>query len=290
MPIVFSFTDNYTVPAYIAIASLLDCAEANTKYDVIILHLDITPKHIKNFQKLFLHTRHRVKFQKVGSDMLKNYPKSTRWPEIVYIRLFMDELLSDYDKVIYSDVDVLFKGDLASLYQTDMTDFEWAGVRAERNNSHMTGHRYFQNNTNQYIYMSGFMLCNLAKMREEQFSDIVRNNINKYGSELLMFDLDILNMSSSKIKDVPIRYAYLMDYYESKDIRKAPQYKYMRTIYPYQTFVEEKRNVVIIHYSGALKHPWKRFLPPKEYRHYIKKMPFVLKMEYIKNRCKVEVS
>lgn len=286
IPIVFAFTDNYSVPAYVAISSLLNCANVDTQYEVIVLHIDVTLKHRRCFKKMFQDTRHKIRFLKIDDSELKNYPKSKSWPAIVYVRLFMDELLKKYKKVIYSDVDVLFKGDLAEVYQTDITDYEWAGIRAERNGSRMIGHRYFANNKNKYIYMSGFMLCNLEKMREESFSDIVRDNIEKYGDRLLMFDLDILNMSSSKIFAIPIRFAYLVDYYECNDIRETGQYKYMRSIYTYKELVSEKQKAVIIHYAGARERPWKRLCPPKEYYYYIKKMPLKLKMEYVIDKVK----
>lgn len=282
--IVFSFTDDFIVPSYIAISSLLDSANLDTQYEVIILHQNITQKHIKLIRKLFYHTHHIVKFKKVDTGFMCNYPISDRWSEIVYIRLFMGDFLKDYDKVIYSDVDVLFKGDLYSLYKTDISDFEWGGIRAERNNSRMIGHRYFPNNKNKYVYMSGFMLCNLKKWREIKFSDTVRKNIQKYGNKLLMFDLDILNMSTIHIMDIPIRYAYLMDFYEADNITKPFEYKYMRKVYTRKELEREKQKVVIIHYTGEKKKPWNRFCPPKEYWDYIKRLPLDLKWNYIRNR------
>lgn len=288
--IVFTFTNDFIVPAYIAVKSLMDSARVSTKYEIIVIHYDLSKHSVVLLKNLVFPTRHEIKFKRFNKEIIADYPNTEHWPGIVYIRLFLPEILVKYDKVIYSDVDVLFRGDLSDVYQIEMDDCEWAGIRAEKNTGNMIGHKYFANNRNEYIYMSGFMVCNLKQMRAKGFTDIVRKNIQQYSSELLMFDLDILNMSTEDIKDIPIRYAFLVDLYENKDIRDANQYAYMKKVYTYKELLEEKKNTVIIHYAGRRGKPWIDLFPGDEYVQYIRSLPKGLKKIYRKNRFKALVS
>lgn len=284
IPIVFTFTNDFIVPAYIAIKSLIDHANTSTKYEIIVIHYDLTKHNVIALKNLIFFTRHTIKFKWIDKEILAGYPDSSHWPTIVYVRLFLPEILLQYNKVIYSDIDVLFCGDLSEVYQTEIKGYEWAGIKAEKNTKNMTGHKYFANNKNEYIYMSGFMLCNLKQMRECQFTDIVKKNIQNFSSELSMFDLDILNMSSQKIKALPIRYAFLVNLYENENMRQAFEYSYMKKIYTYRELEEEKNNIIIIHYAGGRGKPWLCFWPGEEYSRYICSLPKDIKNIYKKNR------
>ncbi len=284
IPVVFTFTESFIVPAYIAVRSLLEHASSDTQYEIIILHFDLTKHHISELRRLVRPSHHVIKIKRLDEKAFQGYPESENWPSVIYVRLFMHDILKKYDKVIYSDVDVLFMGDLSEVYQMDISDYQWAGIKAERNHSNMTGHRYFQNNSNEYVYMSGFMLCNLQKLREEHFSETVKENIKKYGTSLLMFDLDILNMSTEKIATVPFRYAFLTGLYEQEDMRKAYEWRYLRRIYSYNELKNEKKHTVIVHYAGGKGKPWLLLFPQKEYAVYLKKLPPDLKRIY--HRCR----
>ncbi|MEI4302627.1 glycosyltransferase [Streptococcus suis] len=45
-----------------------------------------------------------------------------------YFRYFLPELLSDWDKVLYLDSDLLIAGDLTEFWETDLSDAYLAGV------------------------------------------------------------------------------------------------------------------------------------------------------------------
>ncbi len=285
VPIVFTFTDNFIVPAYIAISSLIDSACASTEYEIMIFHYDLNRTHISELKDLVTATgRHSITFEYIDKKIFRRYPCSAHWPTVVYIRLFLPELLTAYDKVIYSDVDVLFQGDLSTVYHMDLEGYEWGGIRAEINSRDMIGHKYFENNTNKYIYMSGFMVCNLKRMREIGFVDIVKKNILKYSSDLQMFDLDVLNMSSEHIKTVPFRYAIPVNLYEHKNIRQAVEYSYFKNVYSYQTLKKEKQKKKIIHYAGGRGKPWLILCPDSEYYQYLRTLPKNLAKIYKENR------
>ena len=72
-----------------------------------------------------------IRWIKVDTATLKNVPQGWSGLE-TYYRLLIADLLPEYDKVIWSDVDVLFKGDLSDIYTKDLEGADWGGIIVER--------------------------------------------------------------------------------------------------------------------------------------------------------------
>ena len=87
---------------------------------------------------------------------------------VVYYRLIIPELLPQYDKVIYSDVDVMFKGDLSALYLEDISEYQVIAVPMERKDETNGIHQHFAEYSNEFVYISSFMFMNTKRMREEK--------------------------------------------------------------------------------------------------------------------------
>lgn len=94
---------------------------------------------------------------------------------LLYYRLLTPELLPQYDKAIYIDVDVLFKKDLSEVFNIDISGYECAAVPVELNSDKMICHKYFPENKNKYIYISSFLVMNLKLMREKNRTKISRS-------------------------------------------------------------------------------------------------------------------
>lgn len=270
IPIVFAFDDNYALPAYIAIKSLLDSKDQATEYDIFVLYSDINNKNIKLFNKLA-----KINWIEVAEGQFANFPIG--WSGIAtYYRLIIQDLIPQYDTIIWSDVDVLFKKDLSNVYSQNIDSFYWAGVKAEYNNDQVCIHKHFENNKNEFIYMPGFMLINAKKMREEgmtaKFFDVIR----EYNTELKFFDLDVLNLACDKIGEISFDYCVLENIYENNDISTAPEYPWLNKVYGHQALQNAKSDPAIIHYAGKDIKIWLRELDviPQYYLGYIKNSPF----------------
>lgn len=274
IPVVFTF-DKRIIPAgAIAVKSMIDCAKAETEYDIYVFHPDITEKVIGEFEKMFSSSRHHITFTKVAKERFKSAPKSRgSWREIVYYRILIPELLPQYDKVIYSDVDVLFKDDLSELYATDLDGFEWGGIAAERNTHDAAGHKYFPENTHELIFWSGFMLLNTKYMRENNFVDRCFNVIRSVGDRLKFFDLDTINIASHVIKPLPLRYVALQSLFFYDKFDMIPEYVYLKNVYSLEQLSEAKNTPAIIHYAGKPGKPWRLKQPPADYRKYMDELP-----------------
>lgn len=274
IPVVFCFDKRIILGASVAIKSLIDCAKEATTYDIRIFHSDLSLENQRNINKLVDCTRHSVAFHYINPEIFKGLPKSKgSWTEIVYYRLIIPEILKEYDKAIYSDVDVLFKDDLSELYNTDISDYQFGAVRAEKNTPNTVGHKYFEENKNDFIYWSGLMLLNCKKFREEKLFEKLIENAKRLYKELRFFDLDLLNITCDKIYPVDMKYCVMQSIYYHEDYDKRADYRYLKGIYSDEEIETSKENTVIVHYGGKPGKPWRLVNPYGDYKTYICKLP-----------------
>ena len=123
IPIAFCFDDNFSLPAWVSIKSLVDTADKKTIYSIYVLYDHLNRKNMSNLKRLVLGNRHSLSFINVRS-ILKSFnliQSAEFWPKIILSRLFIPEILNE-DKVVYSDVDVIFKKDLSELFNSNLKD------------------------------------------------------------------------------------------------------------------------------------------------------------------------
>ena len=278
IPIVFAFDDNYALPASIALKSMIDHKKESTKYEVIIFHSGLSKTAMKKIETIC-----PVRWLQVNSKVLKRAPVGIYNTLPTYYRLLVADLLPEYDKIIWSDVDVFFKGDLAEIYNQDMQDADWGGIRAEMRGEAGGVHTHFPENTKPYVYMPGFMLINAKQWREKKMLDQFLNTIQKYGKKLRMFDLDVLNLTADKIMDVPFNYCVLENIWDINPIEDAPEYPWLVKAQGKQALLNAKSHPIIIHYAGNHTGKiWRRrkSIIPSYYWDYIVHSPFYSQSDY----------
>lgn len=127
IPIVFSSDNNYSPYLGVAIYSLLKNISRDKNYDIIILDSAIKEINksrinslIKEFDNVSIRYFNIVSFyKKYDQDIFftdRYYTKAN------YNRLFIPEILHNYDKVIYLDSDILIFEDVSNLYNIDLED------------------------------------------------------------------------------------------------------------------------------------------------------------------------
>ncbi len=274
IPVVFCFDSRIILGASVAIKSLVECAKDSTTYDIRIFHSDIGLNDQKNLSTLVQNTRHNMAFHYVDPHIFDGAPRNKgSWTEIVYYRLLTPEILKEYDKAIYSDVDVLFKDDLSEVYNTNLEGYELAAVRAEKNHSGAIGHRYFEENKNEFTFWSGFLLFNCEKMRNEDYFKKFLETIKNFKGRLKFFDLDVINITCDNILPLSLKYCLLEPLYAFDDYKVCKSYRYLKDVYNEAEFSEAIKSPVIIHYAGELGKPWRRKNTPLYYKKYADELP-----------------
>lgn len=278
VPVVFCFDSRIVLGASVSIKSLIDCAKETTTYDIRILHSDLDLDNQKALNSLVENTRHNIAFHYVNPDKFKHAPHNNKsWTELVYYRLLIPEILNEYDKAVYADVDVLFKGDLAEIYNEDISDYECSAVAMEPNNDKMICHKYFPENKNELTFISSFIVFNCKRMRVENFVKRVYKTIEIFGNRLKFYDLDTLNITCNKIKPIPYRYGVFQSIYYSDDLNKSVEYSFLKNVYSDEELLKEKANTIMLHYAGEPGKPWRRKHVPEDYQRCLDTIPKSLK-------------
>ena len=222
VPIVFAFDGRVLRPAAVAIRSLIEAALEDTTYEIHILHPGFSKKINAAFADIAKGSRHEVILHEIDNSRFNGLPSGRgSWTEIVYYRFLIPEVLQKYDRAIYSDIDVYFKGDLSSLIDLDMKGAPIGAVIGEANTPAMKCHNYFPENDSEYVFMSGFLLMDLGKMRKEGLTERLLNTAKSYGKRLKMFDLDALNLTCNHILSLPFEYCVLETVYEAQSVGQA---------------------------------------------------------------------
>ena len=193
IPIVFAFDNNLVFPACICISSLLMNAREETFYDIFILHSSKVELEKNELNKLpFFFDNCRIQYKEVDGTFDTSFEiRGITTP--AYYRLLIPKLVPDYDKVIYSDVDVIFRSDLWNIYsETNLVNCYVAGVNSL---SHLIPENVIYYNTlgisPDGIVYSGNLIFNSKKILEDGIIDkFLTLSKNKYKYQ----DMDILNI------------------------------------------------------------------------------------------------
>ena len=269
VPIVFTFDNNLIMPASICISSLLMNADSDTFYDIFILHsekCDFSKTQLVDISKYYKNCK--IAFRTVNSEFVTAY-EIRDITTTAYYRLLIPELIPEYDKVLYSDVDVIFREDLSKYYQIDLDGYYMAGVdnaSALRPNvqqyikeklgiDHKYGHFY-----------SGNLIINSKKIKEDniipQFRELAKRNFHQQ-------DMDIINIACyGKIK--ALTPAFCLTNYLTEILVKRKQE--MLSFFTNDE-IEHALKYGIVHYNGPK--PWKQYCVNFDiWWEYYRKTPF----------------
>ena len=186
------------------------------------------------------------------------------WSLDMYLRVFAFEYLpKSVDKVLYLDADVLAFGDIAEIYQTDISDYV---LSARKEPWRFTFERMKDscrdNNITHDYFSSGVMLLNLKRIREiwslEKIYGIIKT------AKLYFPDQDVLNILCSD-EDI----YYMNDRFNYFDLYLMCTREDIINKLP-----------VILHYAGGTK-PWNAQQPNYEHTYFFKNARLTGIEEYI---------
>lgn len=274
----FCFDDRIRLGAGVTILSLLDAAAEDTRYHVHIFHPGLSDEVRGGLQELVAGTRHGIEFHLIPPERFDGAPRNRgSWTEIVYYRLLASEVLSDLDRVIYSDVDVFFFKDMGEFQGLDLTGYEWAGVPAEANSPDNVTHKYFPENTAEVIYNSAFMVMNLPLMREKGSVPRYFELIGELGDRLKFFDLDLVNIATEKVLPLPFGTMVLEDVFEADDVTQSVEWPCLKSVYTAAELEAARDDPAIVHFAGRRGKPWQRRVVPAYYRAVEARLPKILR-------------
>lgn len=201
IPIFFSCDNNYVPYLTVAIQSLIEHANKDNIYNIIILTSDMS---IKNQEELKLLATENVKInlenvsnslEEINNELklrLRDY-----YSIAIYYRLFIPNLFTSYKKAIYLDADVVILDDIANLYNMDIGNNLLIATTDSTVNDSEDFRKYSKIalglEPEKYIN-SGVLVMNLEEMRKAKIEQKFIYLLLKYNLEVAAPDQDYLNV------------------------------------------------------------------------------------------------
>ena len=262
IPIFFTFNNDYVVPAAVAFYSLLNKAKTDVFYNMYVLHSDITSENqsllqnvIGRFKKgklAFIDTKDFLKDEWENGNFDENN-KHTKFTSDALLRCFAARFFEKYDKIIYSDVDVVFADDISELWDIDLTDKYIAAVKnpfmkySENELSHLKPEHYEK--LKDSYFAGGIWVMNLTKIRADNLEQRMLDILNDKTIVKRWNDQDIMNIScDNKVAYLPLNY---IAYPYLPDLLQLPNFE---SHYSRDELWDSVLNPKIVHYANVK--PW----------------------------------
>lgn len=234
----------------------------NVKSDDVmmyLLHNGLKDKTIKRLNKIADRFHVGLKLLEIDQNILKDCPtnKIIHYADVMmYARLLLPSMLTDLDKVIYLDCDLVVNKDLNDLWDTDVNDVAVAMAPDYHYNNAETLRRLGIQGC--YYLNSGVIVMNLDYWRKHVIQNKVLTYIIDNRDRIIYPDQDALNVILKDARmELPIIYN-VAPYLFYKNIENIPGDRY-------EEIKEARESPVIFHYMGPTK-PWSlgNYIPGNE--------------------------
>lgn len=290
IPIMFCFDNNYVIPAAVSFYSLLEHADKRYYYHMFVLHSDIT---IENQNKLKETINEFNSFSELEFVDLQNRFDDIWEPirikghfskEVMY-KVLVASIFPQYEKIIVSDVDVVFLDDISESFNClDINENVYlAGTKfVGKMASYMENYKPdFSDDEIEKLkgFCGGFIVFNLRKLRDDNMEKKFIDCFINEGYRINQMEQDVLNLCCyPKTKKLPLRYlacSYMWDIYLSEEDMLTDSH------YTKEEIKNAMEHPVQLHYATSTK-PWKDVSCTKseEWFRYIVKTPFL--SDYLK--------
>ena len=288
IPIMHSFDNNYVVPASVAFVSMLENANKQFFYKLYVLHSDISEQNQKKLKSIVEQfenaTLEFINMQNKFQDLFDATFTKGHYSKEIYYKFLAPSLFPQYEKMIISDVDVVYNGDISKEYLNfeQNRDSYFAGVRSSKLKGSWLEtffekcySNFSDEERNKLLTGAGYWIFNLKKMRddgcEQKFLNFAKKNIKR----LKQPEQDVVNsVCFPNITLLPLNSmvcTYMYDLYkEEADFSKD-------LIYTKDEIRKAIQEPIQVHYASFVK-PWSTPTCTKSeiWFSYLLKTPFFL--------------
>jgi lipopolysaccharide biosynthesis glycosyltransferase len=260
--IVLAANNFYAPYASVLLQTIMQYGNKNRNFDIIITHKDITQQNINILNDQFsMYPNFSIRFFNMSGYMedYNNLYVRGHFKIETYFRLFIQDILSDYDKAVYLDCDMIVKADISPLFDTDVEGYLLAACLdadtiglyngADPQRKDYTDNILKLKNPYNY-FQAGVIVYNLKEFRNSFSTKSVLEFALSNNWHLM--DQDILNFfAQGRVKFIDMAWNVFMDW---RNIRINEQIK-LAPINLYLSYMESRKNPKIIHFAGPEK-PW----------------------------------
>lgn len=222
IPVMHCFDDRYTAPAAVAFLSMLEHGAKDCFFALYVVHSDITPEHQNMLQKVvarfpnasldFIVPKDRIDEDGAEVKNVAHYSKE------MFFKLTAAEEFPQYDRLMITDVDVLYADDISKIYEQYLQDENYViGHNGHRFAPIAWIDRYTDTSYSKTFTESerqalssgvgaGYLIFNLKAMRRDgivrKFKDYLKENIGRIRQP----EQDVINLvCAGNIGYLPLR-------------------------------------------------------------------------------------
>lgn len=239
-----SLDSKYTRFAGVLMTSIFE----NNKNEKIMMHImgfKLSDNDKTDLKYIAEKYKNEITFYDIDEKEFKDFKTTKQWNIATYFRLLLPELIDiNVERVLYVDCDIIFRGKIRELYDTDLGDNIIGAVE-----DHVLSPRISLNynhgiHPESFYFNAGVILIDLQKWREQMITKKCFEYLHKH--EPMHLDQDTLNaVLQGKWKHLSYRYNFMSDFHSAYFSKKDFEMD-MHKEYPYYP--------IIIHFTGIK--PW----------------------------------
>ena len=261
VPVVFAADNNYVPVLTTAIYSMCENANLDFRYDIAVLNNNISWDN-QVLMKQSLASFKNVSLRFFNVDLLiEGYKLTTSNPHIsneTYYRFLIQEVLPEYDKVVYLDSDMVVEGDVSEIFNVDLgndliaavKDIDFLGNLNFKNNERIEYNKNILGMSDPHNYFqAGTLVLNTKGLRElhttQEWMEFACD------SSLIYNDQDILNREcEGRVTYLPMEWNVMHNC--GGRIERVFTYAPAQE---FENYFASRNNPKIIHFAGFEK-PW----------------------------------
>lgn len=252
IPIVLAANDEYAPMIGVTMQSVLANANIDDTYHFYIFHTDISKMH--QLRLSHMQTEHAlIKFMNLTANMkgIRRERSNHLSIETVY-RLFIPELLGQYEKIIYIDCDLVVNADIAELYKQDIGDYIFGAAPDVYTKEAKDHFEDVLNVPSEIGFNAGVLLINVPRFCQENVKEkcfaLLREDWERLERKFIYMDQDVLNIvCQGKVKLFSMEWDFQWGCAKGYDIEPEGIYA--------EEYLKAQSNIKILHFSGEDK-PW----------------------------------
>jgi len=283
IPVVFSTNEAFMPYLAVTIQSIIANCSEQYIYHLIVLHSGgISENSVRKMEASCRQKENFVlHFYHVGEFLQENDFFVDKHLSIeTYFRLFIQDILTFYDKVLYLDCDLVVQRDISDLYHINLDgkylaavrDIDYIGCWKLDSERKCYTNKVLGLKTGLDYFQAGVLVLNLQELRKHYSVKILTEIA--IAKQWQFHDQDVLNyICRGKVYYLPQQWNVVMNWKEVDRERMAILRQTPKLLF--DEYIASRRNPYIVHYAGYQK-PWNVAICDYDYIfwHYAKQTVF----------------
>lgn len=211
--VVCAADDKYAMPLAVTVRSAIENLKGNYKILLFILDGGIKNKNKQRILKSLSSEKCNISFLSIPDKLVRDFKESheylrsvgkiTSKPDYIsiaaYYRLIISEILpEEYEKLIYLDSDLVVKGDIGQLWQTDLAEnyvlaVQDTWIKYVSTSEGLLNYQELGIPVGSKYFNSGVLVINLKKWRTDGISSKAISYLKQNKDYVRWHDQDVLN-------------------------------------------------------------------------------------------------